>query len=75
MFLCFCDGGKFRDQVVAVCGGGNRGNRSSVFGEAGVKVIIIELLPELNANALLLQRVRRTQDRGKMWDKGGGNCW
>ena len=59
VFLCFCDGGKFRDQVVAVCGGGNSGVTEALYlAKLVSKVIIIELLPELNANALLLQRVR-----------------
>ncbi len=58
-FCAFCDGGKFRDQVVAVCGGGNSGVTEALYlAKLVSKVIIIELLPELNANALLLQRVR-----------------
>ncbi len=60
IFNCaFCDGGKFNDQLVAVCGGGNAGVTEALYmAKIASKVILVEVLPELSANAMLQERVK-----------------
>jgi thioredoxin reductase (NADPH) len=55
----FCDGGQFTDQVVAVCGGGDAGVTEALYlTQLASKVILIEVLPELTATAVLQDRAR-----------------
>ncbi len=55
----FCDGGEFSDRVLAVCGGGDAGVTEALYmANIASKVIIIELLPELTATAILRDRVK-----------------
>ena len=54
----FCDGGQFTGQVVAVCGGGDSGITEALYlSKIASKVIVIEAMPELNATAILQDRV------------------
>jgi len=54
----FCDGGQFADRVVAVCGGGDSGITEALYlAKLASKVFIIEVMPKLNATAVLLDRV------------------
>jgi len=59
VFSCaFCDGGHYTDRVVAVCGGGDSGITESLYmAKIASKVIVIEVLPELTATAVLRERV------------------
>ncbi len=55
----FCDGGEFVDRVVAVCGGGDAGITEALYlAKLASKVILIEVLPELTATAILQDRAR-----------------
>jgi len=54
----FCDGGEFVDRVVAVCGGGDSGITEALYlAKLASKVILIEVMPQLNATAILKDRV------------------
>ena len=59
VFECaFCDGGQFADKVVAVCGGGDSGVTEALYmSRIASKVIVIEAMPELNATAVLRDRL------------------
>jgi len=55
----FCDGGQFVDLVVAVCGGGDSGITEALYlSKLASKVIVIEMMPKLNATAILQDRVK-----------------
>ena len=55
----FCDGGEFVDRIVAVCGGGDAGITEALYlTKLASKVILIEVLPELTATAILQDRVK-----------------
>jgi thioredoxin reductase (NADPH) len=58
VFNCaLCDGGKFVDRVVAVCGGGDAGLTEALYlTKLASKVIVLEMLPALSATAVLQQR-------------------
>ena len=60
VFSCaLCDGGKFADRVVAVCGGGDAGVTEALYmTKLASKVILIEVMPELTATAILQDRAR-----------------
>jgi thioredoxin reductase (NADPH) len=60
VFSCaFCDGGEFLDRVVAVCGGGDSGITEALYmAKIASKVIVLEIMPKLNATAILQDRVR-----------------
>lgn len=60
VFNCaFCDGGQFFDRVVAVCGGGDAGVTEALYmTNMASRVILIEVLPELTATAILQDRAR-----------------
>jgi len=60
VFNCaFCDGGQFVDRVVAVCGGGDAGITEALYmTKLASKVILIEVLPELTATAVLQDRAK-----------------
>lgn len=55
----FCDGGQFIDRVIAVCGGGDAGVTEALYmTKLASKVILIELLPQLTATAILQERAQ-----------------
>jgi thioredoxin reductase (NADPH) len=55
----FCDGGEFADRVLAVCGGGDAGVTEALYmANIASRVILIELLPELTATAVLRDRIK-----------------
>lgn len=60
VFNCaLCDGGKFADRVVAVCGGGDAGVTEALYmTKLAAKVILIEVMPKLTATAILQDRAR-----------------
>jgi thioredoxin reductase (NADPH) len=60
VFYCaFCDGGQYRDLVVAVCGGGDSGASGALYlAKIASKVIMIEAMPELTATAVLRDRIK-----------------
>ena len=54
----FCDGGQFTGLTVAVCGGGDSGVTEALYmSRIASKVIVIEAMPELNATAVLRDRL------------------
>ena len=59
VFECaFCDGGHYAGKVVAVCGGGDAGVTEALYmAKIASKVVIIELMPELTATAVLQDRI------------------
>jgi thioredoxin reductase (NADPH) len=60
VFNCaLCDGGKFTNKVVAVCGGGNSGTTEALYmAKLASKVYLLEAMLKLNANALLQERAK-----------------
>ena len=58
VFNCaLCDGGKFAEHVVAVCGGGDSGITEALYmTKLASKVIVVELMPALTASAVLQER-------------------
>ncbi len=58
VFNCaLCDGGKFANQVVAVCGGGDSGIQEALYmTKLASRVIVIEMMPSLTASAILQER-------------------
>jgi thioredoxin reductase (NADPH) len=60
VFSCaFCDGGEFVDRVVAVCGGGDSGITEALYlAKLASKVVVVEMMPKLNATAILQDRVK-----------------
>jgi thioredoxin reductase (NADPH) len=58
VFSCaLCDGAKFVDRVVAVCGGGDAGITEALYlTKLASKVIVLEFLPQLSATAVLQER-------------------
>lgn len=60
VFECaLCDGGHFADKVVAVCGGGDSGLTEALYmSNIASKVFVLEVMPTLNASAILQDRVK-----------------
>ena len=60
VFNCaLCHGGEFQDRVVAVCGGGDAGVTEALYmTKLASKVILIEVLPNLTATAVIQERAR-----------------
>ncbi len=58
VFQCaFCDGNKFADGVIAVCGGGDAGITEAIYlSRIAAKVIVLEVMPALSASAVLRER-------------------
>jgi thioredoxin reductase (NADPH) len=58
VFNCaFCDGGKYADGIVAVCGGGDSGITEALYlTRIASKVIVLEAMPALTASAVLQER-------------------
>lgn len=59
VFECaLCDGSRYTDKVVAVCGGGDSGVTEALYmAKIASKVVIIEAMPKLNATAILQNRI------------------
>lgn len=54
-----CEGSLFTDRIVAICGGGDTGVTEALYLlKRASKVIVIEALPELQAEAVLQERLR-----------------
>ena len=54
-----CDAGLYRDQVVAVCGGGDAGLIEALYlAKFASKVLVIEAQAQLSANPVLQERAR-----------------
>lgn len=60
VFSCaLCDGGHFSDKVVAICGGGDTGVTEALYmTKLASKVILLELMPSLNATAVLQEKAK-----------------
>ncbi len=59
IYCGFCDGGQFYDLTIAVCGGGDAGLTEALYmANIASKVIIIEVMPELTATAVLKDRAK-----------------
>jgi thioredoxin reductase (NADPH) len=60
VFSCaMCDGGEFYDRVVVVFGGGDAGVTEALYmTKLASRVILIEMLPELTATAILQDRAK-----------------
>jgi thioredoxin reductase (NADPH) len=58
VFNCaLCDGSKFKNRVVAVCGGGDSGLTEALYlTKLTSKVILVEGMPQLTASAILQRR-------------------
>ncbi len=57
IYCATCDGYRFTDKVVAVAGGGDSGITEALFLiRIAAKVIVIEIMPRLNANRTLMER-------------------
>jgi thioredoxin reductase (NADPH) len=65
VFNCaLCDGGRFANRMVAVCGGGDSGIQEALYmTKLASKVIVIEMMPALTASAILQERA---QDKSKI---------
>jgi thioredoxin reductase (NADPH) len=63
VFECaFCDGGHYAGKVVAVCGGGDAGVTEALYmSKIASKVVLIEAMPELTADAVLQDRIKANQ--------------
>ncbi len=56
-YCAMCEGGQFANKVVAVAGGGDAGITGALYlTKLASKVIVIEVLPQLNARTLLQKR-------------------
>ncbi len=54
----FCDGGQFARKTVVVCGGGDSGITEALYlSKIADKVIVVEAMPQLNATAILQNRL------------------
>lgn len=64
LFHCaLCDGSKFENQVVGVCGGGNSGVTESIYlSNIAEKVLIFEAMPVLSASAVLRERIEKSSN-------------
>jgi thioredoxin reductase (NADPH) len=58
IFNCaFCDGSNYAEGVIAVCGGGDSGVTEALYmTKFAAKVVLIEVMPSLNATAILQER-------------------
>lgn len=58
-YCAMCEGGQFKDKIIAVAGGGDGGISEALYlTKIASKVIIIEIMPHLNARFLLQKRVQ-----------------
>lgn len=60
VFSCaFCDGGRYADRVVVVCGGGDAGVTEALYmTKLASRVILVEAEPALTATAILRERAQ-----------------
>ena len=57
-YCAMCEGAQFRNKSVIVAGGGNSGVTEAMsLSQIGSKVTIVEIMPRLNASAMLLKRL------------------
>ena len=62
-YCALCEGGQFTDKAIAVVGGGDAGITAALYlSKIAKKVTVVEILPELAATALLVDRVRQTSN-------------
>jgi thioredoxin reductase (NADPH) len=55
----FCDGGQFTGKTIVVCGGGDSGVTEALYmSKIADKVIVVEAMPQLNATAILQDRLK-----------------
>ena len=55
----FCDGGQFAGKTIVVCGGGDSGISEALYmSKIADKVIVVEAMPQLNATAILQDRLK-----------------
>ena len=55
----FCDGGQFARKTIVVCGGGDSGITEALYlSKIADKVIVVEAMPQLNATAILQDRLK-----------------
>jgi thioredoxin reductase (NADPH) len=55
----FCDGGQFAGKIIVVCGGGDSGISEALYmSKIADKVIVVEAMPQLNATAILQDRLK-----------------
>ena len=55
----FCDGGQFAGKAIVVCGGGDSGISEALYmSKIADKVIVVEAMPQLNATAILQDRLK-----------------
>ena len=59
VFNCaLCDGGKFKDKVVVVCGGGDAGVTEAIYmANLASRVILVEAMPNLTATEILKEKL------------------
>lgn len=61
-YCAMCEGGQFKDKKVAVAGGGDAGVSEALYlTKITSEVIIVEIMPQLNAKSLLQKRARENQ--------------
>ena len=61
-YCAMCEGGQFKGKVVAVAGGGDAGITEALYlTKIASKVIIVEIMPRLNAKSLLQKRALENQ--------------
>ncbi|MGA2466462.1 MAG: FAD-dependent oxidoreductase [Thermodesulfobacteriota bacterium] len=61
-YCAICEGGQFKGKVVAVAGGGDAGVTEALYlTKIASKVIIVEIMPRLNAKSLLQKRALENQ--------------
>ena len=61
-YCALCEGGQFKGKTVAVAGGGDAGITEALYlTKIASKVIIVEILPELNAKSILRKRAMENE--------------
>ena len=61
-YCAMCDGGQFAGQTVVICGGGDAGLTDALYmTKLAAKVIVVEIMPQLNAISLLQERARKNE--------------
>lgn len=63
-YCAYCEGGQFAGKIAAVCGGGDAGITDALYlARIASRVMVIEVMPELEALPLLLKRVEEADER------------
>ncbi len=61
-YCALCEGGQFKGKTVAVAGGGDAGITEALYlTKIASKVIIVEIMPELNAKSILKKRAMENE--------------